>query len=142
MFNYLVSDHVLSLSRGVLQRFERGIDMINYLIADRVLFTARAGYKYAEVEGISQLEIRGLSTLFDTVSQRVVSISQWAYPHIELKGFEAFNEAFTKNVARLSEKVRDTHTGVLSYNMLGVLVGIILLMVLLFIYGGSLEVFV
>jgi len=142
MISYFVSDQVLSLSRGALQRLERGLNNFNSLIAGRVLSTALTIYKYLEIEGIPKLQLIGLNEVFDVSIQRVLSISQWAYPRIELKGFEAFNETFTKGVTHISEKMRDAHTGVLSYNMLAVLVGIILMVVLLFIYGGSLGVFV
>ena len=137
-FYHRIAYRTISISR-VQERLERGIDTLNGLIASCILSAARTSYKY-EVKGISQLQIKGVNELFGTLSQHMLSISQWAYPRIELKGFEGFNEALNKGVTYLSEKVGDTHTGVLSYNMLAVLVGIILLAILLLIYGGILGV--
>jgi len=140
MMNYFVADHVTALSRGAVQRLERGINGVSSLIARSVLSTAVTSYKYVELEGISRLQVLGLSEIFDVSIQRVLTLSHWLYPRIELKGFEGFNDDVKTAVTRLSNRMRAVHTGVFSYNMLAVLVAVILMMVLLLVYGGSMGV--
>jgi hypothetical protein len=140
MMNYFVADHVTALSRGAVQRLERGINGVSSLIARSVLSTAVTSYKYVELEGISRLQVLGLSEIFDVSIQRVLALSHWLYPRIELKGFEGFNDNVKAAVTRLSNRMRAVHTGVFSYNMLAVLVAVILMMVLLLVYGGSMGV--
>jgi len=139
-FYRMVADSTIALSRIALVRLERGIGSLNGMIGDLVLYIARTSYKHIEIEGVSRLAIRGFNDLFEMASQQMLAASQWAYPRIELKGFEAFNEHLTKGVIRLTEKVRAVHTGILSYNILGVLVSIIVMVILLLIHGGRFEV--
>ena len=140
MVNYFVSGHVSALSRGAIQRLDRGIAGISSLIASTVLSTAATSYKYLELEGISRLQVLGLSEIFDVSVQHVLALSHWLYPRIELEGFEGFNATVKNSVTRLSNRMRAVHTGVLSYNMLAVLVGIIVMVVLLLGYGGRVGV--
>jgi hypothetical protein len=140
MTNYFVSDHVSALSRGVVQRLERRINGVSSLIAGSVLSTAATSYKYLELEGISRLQVLGLSEMFDASVQRVLALSQWLYPRIELKGFEGFNVNVKNGVTRLSNRMRAVHTGVFSYNILAVLVGVILMVALLLVYSGRVGV--
>jgi len=134
--NYLVSDILLFISKTVYVRLEQGIDLFNRKLAERVFSVAQKGYKYFELEGIEGYGIRGLDELFSTATQGVIIVSQWTYPNIELKGLENFNETLVNTVNRVTERLRDLHTGILSLNMLGVLIGIVLLAILLVIFGG------
>ncbi|MFQ5758687.1 MAG: hypothetical protein ACE5IF_03305, partial [Candidatus Bathyarchaeia archaeon] len=114
------------------------LNALNGFIASRFLSLARVTYKYVETEGITKPQIMGFSKFYEMITRRVVSLSQWAYPHLELGGFEAFNYKFAKLIAYFSDKIRKTHTGVLSYNMLAIPVGIVLLIILLIKFGGIL----
>ena len=66
----------------------------------------------------------------------MTKLSQWAYPSLELGCFEKFNQKVAENLTKLSEKLRRTQTGVLSHSMLVMLLGIIMLLVLLLMFGG------
>lgn len=126
------------VSYSIFDSLEHRLDDINNLIAVRFFSFAKLIYKYVETEGISKPEIRGFSRFFETLSSRVVSLSEWAYPHLELGGFEAFNQEFAKIVSNLSSRARKIQTGVLSYNMLTILIGIIMMLILIMKLGGFL----
>ncbi len=136
--NRLVAHGAMIFSQKMHNSLEYGLNALNGFIASHFLSLARITYKYVETEGITKPQIRGFSKFFEMLSRRMVSLSQWAYPHLELGGLEAFNYKFAKLIAYLSEKIRKTHTGVLSYNMLAIPVGIILLVILLMKFGGIL----
>ena len=137
-FYYKVASSAQFLSKKMHNSLEYGLNALNGFIASRFLSLAKSTYKYVETEGITKPQIRGFSKFFEMISRRVVELSQWAYPHLELGGLEAFNYKFAKLIAYLSDKIRKTHTGVLSYNMLAIPVGIILLVILLIEFGGIL----
>jgi NADH-quinone oxidoreductase subunit L len=126
------------LSQKIYNSLEHGLNTLNAFIASRFLSLARITHKYVETEGIAKPQIRGFSKFYEMISGRVVSLSQWAYPNLELGGFEALNYKFAKAVAYLSNKIRKTHTGVLSYNMLAISIGIAVLVILLIEFGGIL----
>jgi len=131
-----IAGYATAFSRVTHDHFERGLTRFTSRIGGRVLSIARTSYKYIELEGISRWEIKGLNEGFDVMVQNGLSLARWAYPRIELQRFEAFNDAFPRGVARLAERVRDLHTGVLSYNMLAALGGIVLMLVLVLLSGG------
>ncbi|MFQ6064610.1 MAG: NADH-quinone oxidoreductase subunit L [Candidatus Bathyarchaeia archaeon] len=137
-FYYKVTYSVQSLSQKLHNSLEYGLNLLNGFIAGRFLSLARLTYRYVETEGITKPQIRGFSRFFEMITVRVVSLSQWAYPHLELGGFEAFNYKLAKLIGYLSGKIRKTQTGVLSYNMLAIPLGIVILVVLLMKFGGIL----
>ena len=124
------------LSQKINSSLEHGLNALNGFIASRFLILAKNTYKYVETEGITKPQIRGFGKFLDMISRWVVSLSKWTYSHLELGFLEVFNYKFAKGIAYLSDKIRKTHTGVLSYNMLAILVGIVLLMILLIKFGG------
>jgi NADH-quinone oxidoreductase subunit L len=77
-----------------------------------------------------------IDAFYYKVAHGVISLSQWAYPSVELGCFERFNHKVSDNATKLSEKMRRTQTGILSFNMLGVLFGTVLLAILLLFFGG------
>jgi NADH-quinone oxidoreductase subunit L len=133
---YKVASLAQFLSQKTHESFEYGLDLLNNLMANRFLSLARITYRYVETEGITTPQIRGFSRFFEVISDRVVALSRWAYPHLELGGFEEFNYKLAKIVAYFSDKIRKIHTGILSYNMLAIPIGIILLVILLMKFGG------
>jgi len=137
-FYYEVASSARFLSQKICNSLEYSLNVLNGFIASRSLSLARITYKYVETEGIAKPQIRGFSKFYEMISGRVVSLSQWAYPHLELGGFEALNYKFAEAVAYLSNKIRKTHTGVLSYNMLAISIGIVLMVILLIELGGIL----
>ncbi len=136
--NGLIAHSTRGLSQKICRSLEHSLNVLDGLIATRFLSLARSAYKYVETEGITKPEIRGFSKFYEMISRRVVSLSRWAYPHLELGGFEALNYKFAKAVAYFSDKIRKTHTGVLSYNMLAISIGIVLMVILLVEFGGIL----
>ena len=56
----------------------------------------------------------------------------------ELAGLEAAYRAIPTAFTRVADRLRDLQTGVLSYNMLGLLLGVILLALSLLFFGGAL----
>ncbi|MDH5780915.1 MAG: hypothetical protein OEZ29_10020, partial [Candidatus Bathyarchaeota archaeon] len=135
---YKVAHITRFLSQKIYNSLEYGLNTLNDFIASRFLSLARTTHKYVETEGIAKPQIRGFSKFYEMISGRVVSLSHWAYPHLELGGFEALNYKFAKAVAYLSNKIRKTHTGVLSYNMLAISIGIAVMVILLIEFGGIL----
>ncbi len=112
------------------------IDALYYKLANGAVKISQACYRYLELEGIEKLEFSGFSEVYHDMAQWAESFSHWVHVHIELKGFDAFNYSFAKRMANLSQKLRKTHTGILSYNMLAVSLGIALLSFLLLFLGG------
>ena len=137
-FYYKVASSARFLSQKIYSSLEYGLNTLNGFIAGSFLFLARIAYRYVETKGIVKPQIRGFSRFYEMIYERVVSLSQWAYPHLELGGFEALNYKFAKAVAYLSDKIRKTQTGVLSYNMLAIPIGIVLMVILLMEFGGIL----
>ena len=137
-FYYKVASFARFLAQKIYSSLEHGLNTLNGFIAGRFLFLSRITYKYVETEGIVKPQIRGFSRFYEMIYRRVVSLSQWAYPHLELGGFEALNYKFANAVAYLSDKIRKTQTGVLSYNMLAIPIGIVLMVILLMEFGGIL----
>ena len=136
--NRLIAHSTRVFSQKICKSLEYSLNVLNGFIATRFLSLARSTYKYVETEGIAKPQIRGFSKFYEMISGQVVSLSQWAYPHLELGGFEALNYKFAKAVAYISGKIRKTHTGVLSYNMLAIPIGIVLMVILLIEFGGIL----
>lgn len=141
------------------------IDLLYYKIADCTISFSRKLYNSVEMKGVKRLRIRGIDELFNIAVKWMASISQRIYPFIELGYFEAFNRKIAKSIAKLSrwiyssvelgcfemlnqkvaentsklsEKLRGTQTGVLSYNMLIMLIGILVLAVSLLMFRGYL----
>ncbi len=136
-----IAEYVTAFSRVIQDAVEGGLTRFTNLLARRVLSAAQRSYKHLEVEGITRWEIKGLNEGFDVMVQNVLSLAQWAYPYFELERFEGFNKAVPRGITRLSEWVRDCHTGVLSYNMLAVVGGIVLMIVAVLCSAGLLEGF-
>jgi len=111
------------------------IDAAYREVADGTILLARGLYRNVEMEGIKTFRIRGINEFFDIAIRWLASLSQWIYPSVELGIFERFNEKLVKGVVEISEKIRSIQTGVLSYNMLLMMIGVVVGMVLL-TFGG------
>ncbi len=138
MLNRLVAHSTHVFSQKIYDSLEYGLNALNVFMVSCVRSLVKISYKYVETEGIAKPQIIGFSKFFETTSRRMVALSRWAYPYLELGGFEVFNYRFAKAVAFISDKIRRTHTGVLSYNILAIPVGIVLLVILLTKFGGIL----
>ena len=66
----------------------------------------------------------------------VVSTARAMCEHVEVSVVDQANYLIADFVTSFCRYFRRTHTGVLSHNMLAVFIGIVLLMILLFIFGG------
>jgi NADH-quinone oxidoreductase subunit L len=83
-----------------------------------------------------RLELGGIDALNYSVAGFFRRVSKVAHERLELGGVDAFNYLIADATTSFCRRFRKTHSGVLSYNMLAVSVGIILLVVLIFIFGG------
>jgi len=91
--------------------------------------TVRAGsglYKYAETKGIDRLNY--------ALAEAAKRISNWLYRYPEMKGLEGFNRGVAKTFSAFGKRFRKLQTGVLSYNMIGVLLGMIAIVSILALY--------
>ena len=66
----------------------------------------------------------------------VLSISQGLQKNLEVKVLERFNYLVADVTIAVSQRCRKMQTGVLSYNMILVFVGLAFLMIMLFLFGG------
>jgi len=104
------------------------------------------GRKLAEnVTELSQwvyqsVELASFDRLNQEVADKADQLSRWLYPSVELRSFEGFNQTVMENTTGLSDRIRKTQTGVLSYNMLIILIGMAILVVSLLIFGGYMRV--
>ncbi|MFB0501927.1 MAG: NADH-quinone oxidoreductase subunit L, partial [Candidatus Bathyarchaeia archaeon] len=141
------------------------IDSLYYKIAYSAISFSRKLHSNVEMKGVKRLRIRGIDELFNiavkwmiSLSRRIypsvelgyfeafnrkivgsiAKLSRWIYPSVELGCFEKFNQKVAENTTRLSEKLRGIQTGVLSYNMLIMLIGIVVLALLFLIFGECL----
>jgi NADH:ubiquinone oxidoreductase subunit 5 (subunit L)/multisubunit Na+/H+ antiporter MnhA subunit len=136
-FYYKVASSARFFSHKIHNSLEYGLNALNGFTASRFLSLARITYTYAETEGITKPQIMGFRKFFDTAYRGMALLSQWAYPRLELGGFEAFNRLMAKAVTGFSRIFRKIQSGVLSYNILAVFAGIILLAILLCLFGGG-----
>ena len=128
---------VISLSKVAYRYVEMFIGVFYHKLALGVMGLSRVAYKYVEMEGIEKVQFKGVNQIFIEATRLVNSLSLWMYPRIELRGFDAFNYKFSAHMINLSKKIRKAHTGILSYNMLAFLIGIILITTLLIYFGGG-----
>jgi len=112
------------------------IDAAYREVARGTVLLARGLYRNVEMEGIKTFRIRGINEFFDIAIRWLASLSQWIYPAVELGIFERFNERIVEETVRISEKIRSIQTGILSYNMLLMAIGAVLIGVILLIFGG------
>jgi NADH-quinone oxidoreductase subunit L len=142
------------------------IDLLYHNIAHYAIVFSKKLFENVETKGVNRPRIRGLTQFFDLSVKWISSISRWGYPSIELrvfeginrkigaiigkmsrwgypsielKVFEGINQKIVNTVTRLSEQLRSIQTGVLSWNMLVLLIGTLLLAVFLFAFGGLLS---
>jgi len=108
--------------------------------AHGVIVLARSLYRNVEMEGIKTFRIRGINEFFDIAIMWLASLSDWIYPYIELGIFERFNERLVEFVGKVSERVRSIQTGILSYNMLLITAGVVIMGVALLMPRVLLEV--
>ncbi|MEA2090172.1 MAG: NADH-quinone oxidoreductase subunit L [Thermoproteota archaeon] len=79
-----------------------------------------------------------INALYSKVADGTKAFSNIAYERLELN-IDALNYFIADLTTSFSRRFRKTHTGVLSHNMLAVFMGIVLLIILLFIFGGRIS---
>lgn len=109
-------------------------------IGHGAVMLSRKLYRNVEMEGIRTFKISGISEFFDVAILWMASFSQWMYPSVELGGFERLNQVLLEGVTKMSQKIRAVQTGVLSVNMLVMLIGAVVLAVSLMLFGGFMGV--
>lgn len=85
------------------------------------------------IEGFTVF-LAGVALYVTDVHKFVLSVSQTMYERVELKSLNAFNYFVAGLYVSFAQRFRKIQTGVLSYNMLMVLIGAALLIVLLFLF--------
>ncbi|MCK4439587.1 hypothetical protein KAU85_01255, partial [Candidatus Bathyarchaeota archaeon] len=98
-------------------------------------------YKVADgIKAFSNIVYKRLDRNIDSLNYRFASffrrLSSVMYKYSELRGIDALNYFLAHRVTSFARRVRKTHTGVLSYNMLTAFVGAIILIILLLLFGG------
>jgi NADH:ubiquinone oxidoreductase subunit 5 (subunit L)/multisubunit Na+/H+ antiporter MnhA subunit len=127
-YRFIAKIHAFFLNRCYIDLLYRQIGYVG-------VFLSRMLYKSVETEGIKTFRIHGINEFFDIGIRWLSSLSQWIYPSIELEGFERLNRVLVKYTAKISDKIRITQTGILSINMLLMLIGAIALAALLLLGG-------
>ena len=61
-----------------------------------------------------------------------ISISRWALNHIEKNGIDKFNYVLANTAKGFCNRFRRSHTGLLNYNVIGMILGFIFLIILMF----------
>jgi NADH-quinone oxidoreductase subunit L len=61
----------------------------------------------------------------------VVSFSNWSLKVIELSGIDNFNYLLARAGAAFCNKFRKTHTGILNYNLMGIMIGIFIILLII-----------
>ena len=93
-------------------------------------------FKRISIVAYRKLEVGGINTFNDSVGRFFKRISMAVYQKLELGGIDTFNYLAANAITSFCQRFRKTHSGVLSHNMLAVSVGIVLLVLLIFIFGG------
>ena len=91
-----------------------------------VLSVSQTMYKSVELKSLNAFNY-GIASFFKR-------LSEFMYENIELRGIDAFNYFVAGLYVSFAQRFRKIQTGVLSYNMLMVLIGVALLIVLLFLF--------
>jgi NADH-quinone oxidoreductase subunit L len=61
----------------------------------------------------------------------VVSFSKWSLKVIELSGIDNFNYILARAGAAFCNKFRKTHTGILNYNLMGIMIGMFIILLII-----------
>ncbi len=93
-------------------------------------------FKRISIAAYRKLEVGGINTFNDSIGRFFKRISIAVYQKLELGGIDTFNYLAANAITSFCQRFRKTHSGVLSHNMLAVSVGIVLLVLLIFIFGG------
>ncbi|MEM3516698.1 MAG: hypothetical protein QW647_02790, partial [Candidatus Bathyarchaeia archaeon] len=60
-----------------------------------------------------------------------IGLSKWSFSYIERKAIDGFNYLLANVTVKFVNQFRRTHTGVLNYNIIGMIIGAILLLLIL-----------
>ncbi len=76
-----------------------------------------------------------IDMLYYKIADKTKALSKIVHKHLELGSIDAFNYLIARKTVKFCQTFRKTHTGVLSWNMVWVMLGITLLPILLFVFG-------
>jgi NADH:ubiquinone oxidoreductase subunit 5 (subunit L)/multisubunit Na+/H+ antiporter MnhA subunit len=128
----LAMNWLISYSKWIYPTLEQGFfEKINNNVGKKAGRFSRWMYSF--------VELKGFEKSINNVGKKAGRISRWMYSFVELKGFEKINQKVAKTVSKISEKIRKMQTGILSYNMLIMLIGLIVIAILL-IFGGYVKI--
>ena len=118
----------ITFSKGLYKRLESGsIDKLNYSVAFLFRRISRTVHE--------RLELGGIDAFTYAVGELFKQISKAAHTKLELGGIDVLNYSIASATTSFCQRFRKTHSGILSYNMLAVSIGIVLLIALIFIFG-------
>jgi len=60
-----------------------------------------------------------------------INLSRWALRNIETRGIDRFNYVVAQAASSMATRFRRTHTGILNYNIVGIILGLTVLLILL-----------
>ena len=60
-----------------------------------------------------------------------INFSRWALRNIETRGIDRFNYVIAQAASGAANRFRRTHTGILNYNMVAMILGLTVLLILL-----------
>ena len=130
-----VASTVTTAAQFIFHGFERQFDIIAAALAARVVTAVHASYHLIELEGLSQRPIKGFNELFNSLTRILLSIAQQLYRLFEEDMVHQLQRGFLTSFHRFENQLRRLHTGLVSYNLLMVALGLGLLLGLLLLFG-------
>lgn len=135
MVLHMVSSMVTTASQLLFHGFEKQFDIIAATLSARVVTAVHASYHLIELEGLSQRPIKGFNELFNSLTRILLSLAHQLYRLFEEDTAQKLQQGLLTSFQRLENQLRRLHTGLISYNLLMVAIGLGLLLGLLLLFG-------
>jgi len=122
--NYIIANAVVKFSQGMSRFIEIGfMNRINYIVANQTTRLSRVLLSYAELKGIDKLNY--------IVANQTTRLSRVLLSYAELKGIDKLNYIIADAGAAAFRSVRKIQSGILSYNVIELLLGLIAFLVII-----------
>jgi NADH-quinone oxidoreductase subunit L len=133
----MIANIVATASQQIFHGFEQQLDVIAAALSARVVAAVNLGYHLIELEGLSQRPVKGFNELFNSLTRILLSLAQQLYRLIEEDVAQTLQTGLLNGLHALEKKLRQLHTGVLSYNLLMMVIGLLFLLGLLIFFSSS-----
>jgi len=121
-FYYKLARHLIAFSKATSQRLETGgIDRLQHRAAGGATELSRLGFEHLEAGLFDRLQYE--------VADGVTKTSRRAFKRLEVGVIDRLQYRLAKGLVAFGQKLRKSQTGVLSYNMLYVQVGLLIVLV-------------